>query len=115
GGIVDPYVKVAMGDTHSCAIRQSGALACWGDNGAGELGDGSNTNRLVPTTIGTDTWSAVSAGQEFTCAIRSDTTLWCWGSNDAGRLGSAGGDINKPRQVTLGTGTETGWTWITNG
>ncbi|MFL5381716.1 MAG: lamin tail domain-containing protein [Longimicrobiaceae bacterium] len=39
-------------DEHTCALRQgSGDLYCWGANGFGQLGDGTFTDRLVPTPV----------------------------------------------------------------
>lgn len=37
---------------HTCALRQgSGDVYCWGDNGFGQLGDGTFTDRLVPVPV----------------------------------------------------------------
>ena len=43
GGISARDVSTA--NTHSCAVRASGAAACWGRNGSGALGDGTTTMR----------------------------------------------------------------------
>lgn len=36
---------------HSCGVAVSGALYCWGENGSGQLGDGTTQDRLVPTRV----------------------------------------------------------------
>ncbi|MDE0667186.1 MAG: S-layer homology domain-containing protein [Acidimicrobiaceae bacterium] len=55
-GITDAVaVSLAVGDPdespHACALHADGSAWCWGSNGAGQLGDGTNTNRLVPTRV----------------------------------------------------------------
>lgn len=56
----------------TCAIRKPGALYCWGANAFGELGDGTTTERVVPTRIGAEVdWLSVSAGGGYTRGIRS--------------------------------------------
>jgi len=32
--------QLALGQSHSCAITQADGVACWGENEAGQLGDG---------------------------------------------------------------------------
>ncbi|WP_419930291.1 RCC1 domain-containing protein [Candidatus Poriferisocius sp.] len=36
---------------HACVLRSDGSALCWGGNETGQLGDGTNTNRLNPTPV----------------------------------------------------------------
>ena len=36
---------------HACAMRADGSALCWGGNETGQLGDGTNQNRLIPTPV----------------------------------------------------------------
>lgn len=82
------WAAVSTGETHTCSVRDDGALLCWGGNGARQVDEGSE-NVPTPRRVGTLlTWSAVAAGGVHTCATRRDGTLWCWGGNADGQLGS---------------------------
>jgi alpha-tubulin suppressor-like RCC1 family protein len=90
---------------HSVGIQSNGTLWAWGLNSSGQLGDGTTTNRTVPTQIGTDTdWVYVAAGPNSTYAIKQNGTLWAWGGNDKGQL-SDGTTTPRllPAQVLPGT------------
>ena len=70
-------------------VLASGSLRCWGDNGAGQIGDGTTVSRLVPTAVtGISTATGVSAGFFVTCAVLSSGAGRCWGSGGNGRLGN---------------------------
>lgn len=65
----------------SAAIRSDGTLWAWGNNGSGQLGDGTTINRLAPVQIGTASdWVRVVCGRAYTAALRSNGSLWLWGS-----------------------------------
>ena len=85
--IMDDVVAISSGFMYSMAIRTDGSLWAWGDNGAGQLGDGTTEDRDIPVKIMDDV-VAVSAGMDFTMAIRSDGSLWAWGSNHFGQFGN---------------------------
>jgi cysteine-rich repeat protein len=81
---------VTTGYDHTCAWLTTGALRCWGANGTGQTGIGSDTDPvLVPTEV-TDLSTVVfaSGGKEHTCAVTTDATAACWGKNDKGQVGN---------------------------
>jgi alpha-tubulin suppressor-like RCC1 family protein len=73
----------------TCARLADGTVRCWGYNGYGGVGDGTTTNRLVPTAVFglTDAIELAEGGRYHTCARRADRTLLCWGYNGNGQLG----------------------------
>lgn len=101
---------IATGHGTSCAIR-AGTLSCWGVNFAGQIGDGTKDNRLVPTKIG-DGFREVDGGGAFTCALKDDSSLWCWGNGVRGQLGN-GGKIDS--LVPTRAGGATDWLHVDTG
>ncbi|HMM12669.1 MAG TPA: hypothetical protein PKE03_11300, partial [Bacteroidales bacterium] len=88
-------------------------LFAWGNNANGQLGDGSTSNKNIPTQIGTATdWKIVAGGAYHTLAIRNDGTLWAWGYNNYGQLGDGTTNSqNTPKQI----GTATDWKAVAGG
>jgi len=79
---------VAAGQGHTCAVRTSGEVLCWGGNSAGETGlppPKSTANHHV-IDMGAKAVS-VGAGEDHSCALREDGSVWCWGENLHGQLG----------------------------
>ena len=83
------WSSVGTGSYHTIALKVDGTLWAWGRNATGQLGDGTTTNRSVPTQESTAAadWSSVSAGSYHTIALKEDGTLWAWGDNRYGQLG----------------------------
>jgi alpha-tubulin suppressor-like RCC1 family protein len=44
-------LHLAAGRLHICAALGSGGVACWGSNGAGQLGDGTTEDRSAPVHV----------------------------------------------------------------
>lgn len=81
-------LRLANGGGHSCLVRADGSIRCWGDNSAGQIGDGTVTNRLTPVTVaGITTAVGVTGGALHTCAWLADGTARCWGLNNHGQIG----------------------------
>jgi len=53
---------IAAGDVHSLALCHDGIMVAWGYNNAGQLGDNSTTDRLVPVAVNTAAGTSVLAG-----------------------------------------------------
>ncbi len=92
--VVTTFKSMSLGTgpsiaVHSCGIESGTNLAyCWGDNGGGQLGDGTNMPRLAPVAVsGGGTYGYISLGRVFTCAVTLAGTGECWGSNPFGQLG----------------------------
>jgi alpha-tubulin suppressor-like RCC1 family protein len=102
-GLTDA-VEIAAGWEHACARRQSGAVVCWGRNSYGQVGDGTDSQRLVPTAVlGVAGALEVTAGREHTCARLASSVL-CWGRNSYGQLGNSEYSFSATSTATTVTG-----------
>ena len=87
GGLT--FTGVAVAGRVNCGTASSGAAYCWGLNEAGELGDGTTTNRVSPTPVaGGFTFAAVSTSGLHTCGLTTGGVAYCWGWNPYGELGN---------------------------
>jgi alpha-tubulin suppressor-like RCC1 family protein len=105
--VASGVTDVAAGADHSCAIV-AGAARCWGENGSGQLGDGSNEDRHIPVPVVALTSGVldIEAGHEHTCALLSGGGVECWGRNVEGQLGDeTNTESDEPVEVSgLGSG-----------
>ncbi|WP_298626576.1 hypothetical protein [uncultured Legionella sp.] len=64
-------VAITEGESHACALKQTGEVYCWGKNNSGQLGNGGNTSSNIP--VSTTVFSALMLFQHnlstSSCAI----------------------------------------------
>jgi cysteine-rich repeat protein len=107
-GLVDvggTVIQLALGDAFTCVLLDTGAVRCWGNGGAGQLGAG-NTFQIgddeLPSAVGEvpvgGAVAQLSAGSLHTCARLQTGSIRCWGSGGSGGSGVFGqlgyGDTN---------------------
>jgi alpha-tubulin suppressor-like RCC1 family protein len=91
-------VAIAAGSSHTCALLNNGGVKCWGENVAGQLGQGDTEDRgdgpgemgdaLVTIDLGTGrTALAIGSAGFNTCALLDNGGVKCWGSTVYGQLG----------------------------
>ncbi|WP_158632416.1 RCC1 domain-containing protein [Micromonospora sp. Llam0] len=89
---------MAGGDTHSMALLGDGRAVTWGNNGDGQLGDGTAVGRLTPVRVCAMGQTApcdrflygirhISAGGNHSMAQLSSGGVLTWGANGDGQLG----------------------------
>lgn len=84
------FTMLSAGLWHTCGLTTSGAAYCWGANGDGQVGDGTNASTAVPVLVsGALSFTAVHAGGWHTCGVTADGTAYCWGRNSSGQLGDS--------------------------
>lgn len=88
GTFVDPDnhpVLLAAGLVHTCALKASGSIVCWGSDAYGALGDGATlgANGLA-AVLGIDDAVSVSSGARQSCAVLEDGSVKCWGLGPVG-------------------------------
>ncbi len=71
---------IAMGDRHVCALSETGTVQCWGDNNAGQLGNGTMERSATPVTvIGVDNAISIFSSGSRMCAALRGGSAKCWG------------------------------------
>lgn len=83
-------LSIAAGSRHTCAITADSKVRCWGNNVAGQLGNGSSgeTSPVVDVQ-GLVGAVDVDCGTHHTCALLTSGDVKCWGHDEAGALGES--------------------------
>ncbi len=108
-GVLTNILKVSAGDTHTCAISNSGYAYCWGSGNWGQLGNNQQSNSTYPVAVSNLTNLVdISTSENFSCAVKSDGIGWCWGLGQWGQIGNGIlADANIiPKQVSVVTNFE---------
>lgn len=115
GALASNYQTIAVSLAHddvgqaACLITDAGSMYCWGNNGSGQLGNGTNTNSLSPVLVSQGQlplgakWLSVSQGGYSTCGMTDQGLGYCWGNNYYGQLGLGNTTtVNTPQTVVMG-------------
>jgi alpha-tubulin suppressor-like RCC1 family protein len=107
---------------YTLALKKDGTVWTWGSNTYGNIGDGTTTDRLIPTKLtGFDNVMAIGTGTWHSMLVNTDGTVWAWGMNYYGCLGDGTTvnrsntpvqvmyvpDLNKPEERIPFTGVKT--------
>lgn len=107
-------VALSAGYISSCALLASGGVKCWGDNGFGQLGNGTTVNQSSPVDVRTSATNArplsgvaaISLGHGHVCALTTAGGVRCWGDNQAGQLGDGSTKLSGAPVVVRSTPTK---------
>lgn len=97
------FTQLAISEDHACAIKDGGAVVCWGAASQEQLGQRNTIERVFddPQPIeGPELFVALAAGYEATCGVTTARKLVCWGSGNRGQLGTPAG---AQHDVQIGT------------
>jgi alpha-tubulin suppressor-like RCC1 family protein len=93
-GFLNNVLTISAGQNNTLALKNDGTAWAWGRNDAGQIGNGTTTDALVPFQVQgpggvgfLNNVSAVSVGEVHSLALLSDGTVRAWGNNDHGQLG----------------------------
>lgn len=103
----DSWIKISASHEFSAAIKYNlsayrGYLFTWGENGLGQLGDGTTNNRTTPTQIiygylyPSYMWEDITTGYAHCLAIANNYfsgKFFAWGDNTKGQLGNGNNNL----------------------
>lgn len=84
--VIDDVVTVSCAIGHVLFLKNDGTAWAMGDNGYGQLGDGTVQRRARPVLVMSGV-AAISAGSRHSLFLKNDGTVWASGYADVGQLG----------------------------
>lgn len=81
------YIDVAVGESHSLALRSTNILVACGKNTDGQLGNSTNNNSSTFITVSGNI-ASIACGANHSAAIDKNGILYTWGNNGNGQLGT---------------------------
>jgi alpha-tubulin suppressor-like RCC1 family protein len=76
--------EISAGNNHNLAVANDGTVWAWGDNSAGQLGNGTTTISSLPVqVIGVTNPVQVIAFEEYSVAVLPNGTMMHWGKGDS--------------------------------
>ncbi len=96
--VEETITQVSLGGYHSAVLTSNGRIFTWGDNSNGQLGDGTTTDKSVPTDITSqftsllnleETITSISLGEYHSAVLTSAGRVFTWGGNNSGQLGNS--------------------------
>ncbi|MFZ0226573.1 MAG: PKD domain-containing protein, partial [Mycobacterium sp.] len=83
-------METAGAQNTGCGTTTTGVEYCWGYNNKDQVGDGTTTNRSVPTAVvwpSSTAASTIAPGGPTNCSI-TNYNAYCWGNDTYGQLGN---------------------------
>jgi alpha-tubulin suppressor-like RCC1 family protein len=102
-GLEDIVEVSASSGGHFLAVRSDGILFAWGANNSGQLGDGTQTDRIAPVVVPglPGIADAVAAGQ-YSLALATDGRVYSWGAGNGGAwIGDGWGSAPRTAPVQI--------------
>jgi len=82
------FLAISAGARHTCALAVDSTAYCWGDNSAGQLGNGTVADTALPLAVsGSLKFKLLTSGFSHTCGLTAGGDAYCWGDNTWGQLG----------------------------
>ena len=104
------FQQIVPSYLYTCGLTDAGLAYCWGYNGYGRLGAGSDVEMSpepLPVAGGHRFTSLAEGSADHMCGIADDGMGYCWGGNASGQLG-IGSDVSSANVPTPIAG---GMTW----
>jgi alpha-tubulin suppressor-like RCC1 family protein len=88
-GLSSGVVDISVGLYHACAVLNTGAVKCWGNNYMRQLGNPVKNYNQIPVDVeGLTDVIGIDSGWYHTCAVLKDGRVKCWGGKSIRPIGS---------------------------